>query len=149
MYCQTRRFTAGWSICVHIRLYFKCPLSSLTFKGPDTPSWHQITDTDGPRLLRRLASLRFGHVSHWNTPQRLQPTAKKHVRTYVRMFEFVIQKRQHPEDRLRDNREKKNRLRDINKQQIACAFHFHSTTHEAFPNLCRELELNEISDLPS
>ena len=33
------------------------------------------------RLLRRLASLRFGHVSHWNTPQRLQPTAKKHVQT--------------------------------------------------------------------
>ena len=59
-------------------------LSKLSFswtKGPDTPIWQQRTDTDGPRLLRRLESLRLGHVSYWNTPQRLQPTAKKHVRT--------------------------------------------------------------------
>ena len=59
-------------------------------------------------------------------------------------------KRQQPEDRLRDNREKKNRLRDTNKQQIPNSiFTLQREAHGAFPNLRRELELNEISDLPS
>ena len=30
------------------------------------------------------------------------------------------------------HREKKNRLRDINKQQIACAFHFHTTARSSW-----------------
>ena len=54
---------------------------------------------------------------------------------------------------LRDNREKKNRLRDINKQQIACVFHFHSTARSSWgfaePVSRATVELNEISDLPS
>ena len=45
-------------------------------KGCYTPNWHQRTPKNVDSRL-----LRLGHVSHWNTPQRLQPTAKLHVRT--------------------------------------------------------------------
>ncbi|KAL3047027.1 hypothetical protein OYC64_021284 [Pagothenia borchgrevinki] len=54
------------------RTFQQCREKLKKLKGPDTPSSHQRTRRR--RLLRRRVLLRLGHVSHWNTPQRLQPS---------------------------------------------------------------------------
>ena len=75
----------------YLPFYLHFPLAVKVLTHQTDTKEHKRTRPDGtsPHVTsRRLTSphvasrlLRLGHVSHWNTPQRLQPTAKLHVRT--------------------------------------------------------------------